>query len=95
MRTRIEAVGEGGSSARQDEHIGVEGWGRVNRVNKKDTTGIFRSLHHRDFQVLTPQGLSEKESKEFAEGGFGWINGWRKDHGSGWGKTRGGCEQLF
>ena len=26
-----------------------EGWGRVHRVNKMDTTGTFRSLHDRDF----------------------------------------------
>ena len=66
-------------------------------------TGTFRSLHDRDFQVLTRLGLSgpyttgtfRKESREFEGGGFGWISGGRKDQGFEWGKIRGGGEQLF
>ena len=27
-----------------------EGWGRVHRVNKMDTTGTLRSLQYRDFE---------------------------------------------
>ncbi len=40
-------------------------------------------------------GTFRKESREFEEGGLGWINGGRKDCGFGWGKIRGGGERLF
>ena len=51
--------------------------------------------HYRDFQVLTRQGLSGKKAGNLKEVGLGWINGGRKDCGFGWGKTRGGGEQVF
>ena len=63
------------------------GWGKVHRENKMDTTGIFRSLHDRDFQEAK-QGI-EKEV------GLVWISGGRKDHDFGWGKIRDGGRQLF
>ena len=40
-------------------------------------------------------GTFRKENREIEGGGFGWINGGRKDRGFGWGKIRGGGEQLF
>ena len=51
--------------------------------------------HHRDFQVLTLQGLSGRKAGNLKEVGLGWINGGRKDHGFGLGKIRDGGEQLF
>ena len=50
--------------------------------------------HCRDFQVLTRQGLSGRKAGNLKVC-LGWINGGRKDHGFGWGKTRDGGEQLF
>ena len=43
----------------------------------------------------TQQGLSVRNAGDLKEVGLGWINGGRKDHGFGWGKIRGGAEQLF
>ena len=43
----------------------------------------------------TPQGLSVRNAGNLKEVGLGCINGGRKDHGFGWGKIRGGGEQLF
>ena len=41
-------------------------------------------------------GTFRKESSgNMKEVGLGWINGGRKDRGFGWGKIRGGGEQLF
>ena len=50
--------------------------------------------HHRDFQNLPRQGTFGKEGN-LKEIGLGWIYGGRKDGGFGWGKIRGGGEQLF
>ena len=42
------------------------------------------------------QGKQDGQYREFEGGGFGWINGDKKDRGFGWGKIRGGGgEQLF
>ena len=41
------------------------------------------------------QGLSGRKAGNLKEVGLGWINGGRKDGGFGWGKIRGGGEQLF
>ena len=56
---------------------------------KMDTTGTFRSLHDRE--------LSGRKAVNLKEVGFGWINRCRSgiDCGFGWGKIRGGGEQLF
>ena len=43
----------------------------------------------------TLQGLSGRKAGNLKEGGLGWIHGGRKDRGFGWGKIRGGAEQLF
>ena len=56
-------------------------------VNKMDTTGTFRSLHDRE--------ILGRKAGNLKEVGLGWINGGRKDRGFGWGKIRGGGEQLF
>ena len=40
-------------------------------------------------------GTFRKENREFEGSGLAWINGGRKDRGFGWGKIRGGGEQLF
>ena len=48
--------------------------------------------HHRDFQVLTRQGLSGRKAGNLKEVGLGRV---RKDHGFGWEKIRDGGEQLF
>jgi len=56
-------------------------------VCKMDTTGTFRTLPDRK--------LSGKKAGNLKEVGLGWIHGGRKDCGFGWGKTRGGGEQLF
>ena len=42
----------------------------------------------------TLQGLSRRKAGNLKEVGLGWINGGRKDQGIGWGKIRGGGEQL-
>ena len=54
-----------------------------------------QSGHNRDLQVLTLLGLSGRKAGNMKEGGLGWINWGGKDCGFGWGKTRGGGEQLF
>ena len=41
------------------------------------------------------QGLSGRKAGNLEEVGLGWINGDRKNRGFGWGKIRGGGEQLF
>ena len=51
--------------------------------------------HDRDFQDLTLQELSGRKVGNLKEVGLGWINWGRKDRGFGWGKIRGGGEQLF
>ena len=51
--------------------------------------------HYKDFQVLPRQGLSRRKAGNLKDVGLGWINGGRKDQGFGWGKRRGGGEQLF
>ena len=43
----------------------------------------------------TLQGLSGRKAGNLKEVGLGWINGGIKDQGFGWGKIRGGGEQLF
>jgi len=60
-----------------------EGWGGEHGVNKMDTTGTFRTLH--DGELLGKKAWNLKEV------GLGWIN----YRGFGWGKIRGGGEQLF
>ena len=40
-------------------------------------------------------GTFRKESRRNEGSGLGWIIGGRKDRGFGWGKIRGGGEQLF
>ena len=52
-----------------------------------DITGIFKTLHDRE--------LSGRKAGNLKEVGLGWINGGRKDCGFGWGKMRGGGDQLF
>ena len=64
-----------------------EGWGREHRVYKMDIAGTFTTLHDRE--------LSGRKSGNLKEGGLEWINGGRKDRSFGWGKIRGGGEQLF
>ena len=41
------------------------------------------------------QGLSERKTGNLKEVGLWWIYGGRKDQDFGWGKMRGGGEQLF
>ena len=55
-----------------------------------DTTGTFRSLHYRDFQVLSQQGLSGWKAGNLKEVGLGWIRGGGKDRVFGWEKIRDG-----
>ena len=43
----------------------------------------------------TLQGLSGRKAGNLKEVGLRWINGGREDQGFGWGKIRGGGEQLF
>ena len=43
----------------------------------------------------TLQGLSGRKAGNLKEVGLGWINRGRKDRGFGWGKIRGGGEQLL
>ena len=43
----------------------------------------------------TLQGLSGRKAGNLKEVGMGWISKGRKDCGFGWGKIRGGGEQLF
>ena len=43
----------------------------------------------------TLQGLSGRKAGNLKEVGLGQIKGGRKDRGFGWGKIRGGGEQLF
>ena len=43
----------------------------------------------------TLQGLSGKKAGKLKDVGLGLINRGRKDRGFGWGKIRGGGEQLF
>ena len=52
-----------------------------------DTTGTFRTLHDRE--------LLGRKAGNLKEVGLGCINGGREDRGFGWGKIRGGGEQLF
>ena len=61
------------------------GWG---------TRGI-QDGHYRDFRAVTLQELSGRKAGNLKEVGLGWINRDRKDCGFGWGKIRGGGEQLF
>ena len=63
-----------------------EGWGGEHGVNKMDTTATFRTLHDRELLVRKAGNLKVS---------LGWINRGRKDRGFGWGKIRGGGEQLF
>ena len=60
-----------------------------------DTRGTFRSLHDKDYQVLTLQGLSGRKAGNMKEVGLRWINRGRKEHGFGWRKIRDGGEQLL
>ena len=59
----------------------------VHRVNKVDTTGTF--------QLLPRQRRSGRKAENLKEVGLGWINQGRKDRVFGWGKIRGGGDQLF
>ena len=75
-------------SQRQEEICGRErdglGWGTR---GKQDG-------HYRGFEVLKRWGVSRRKAGNLKVG-LGWINGGRKDRGFGWGKIRGGGEQLF
>ena len=64
-----------------------EGWGGEHGVYKMDTTGTVRTLHERD--------LLGRKAGNLKEVCLGWIDRDRKDCGFGWGKIRGGGEQLF
>ena len=64
-----------------------EGWDGINRVNKMDTTGTFRTLNDRELS-----GRNAGNSKDVV---LVWINGGRKDCGFVFWEIRGGGEQLL
>ena len=55
----------------------VEGSGMVQGTQGK------QDGHHRDFQVLTQQGLSGRKAGNLKSVSLGWISRGRKDHGFG------------
>ena len=84
-------VGEGNIKQCETETLGDlrkgEGWDEEHGEYKMDITGTFRTLHDRE--------LLGRKAGNLKELGLEWINGGRKDRGFGWGKIRGGGEQLF
>ena len=84
-------VGEGGLKKpvwnRDTRSVKGRGMGR-DKQGKPDG-------HHRDFQVLTRQGLSGRKARNLKEVSLGWMSGGRKVCGFGRGKIRDGGEQLF
>ena len=76
-----------------------EGWeceGQNSGEQRHEICGRERDgVGNMGYTRWTPQGLSGRKAENLKEVGLGWINGSRKDRGFGWGKIRGGGEQLF
>ena len=70
-----------GQNSGEQRHYEICGW-------ERDGTGYMGNTR------WTLQGLSGWKAGNLKEVGLGWINGDRKYHGFGWGKLRGGGEQL-